>query len=70
MRDPARRYVAPVEAIVTVVSQPGQRVTHADVLRALLDEALTARAADCEFGHRGPIRAGMCGHCSGTAPTT
>lgn len=58
--DTGRARLAAIAAARSIDDVP---VTQSGVLRELLSEALAARRRECGRNHRGPIKAGHCGHC-------
>jgi hypothetical protein len=56
-----------IVAMAAAMSDEFKEVRPVDVYRTLLAEAMASRTRNCAASHRGPIRAGHCGHCGGTA---
>ncbi len=52
-----------IVAMAAAQSDDFTTVRPVEVYRVLLAEAMTARGRACSPTHRGPIRAGTCGHC-------
>ena len=52
-----------IVVMATALSDDFTTVRPVEVYRALLAEAVAARGRACSPSHRGPIRAGVCGHC-------